>query len=578
MQRKWKRRWQRLTTIVLPPVAVGLMLLSTYSPALANPTGGTVASGSAAIQTSGNTMTINQSSNKAIINWQNFSIASGEKVQFIQPGATSVALNRVIGNNASSIYGTLTANGKVYLINPNGILFAHGSSVNVGGLVASTLNIADSDFLNGKYTFSGNGGSVINQGNITATNEAVFFGPQVANEGVIAAKVAGLAAGSKVSLDFSGDSLLNVSVDTAMAGNSVTNSGSILADGGLVVMTTGTKDALLSTVVNNSGVIRAQTVDTTGGVIKLIGGTIHVGGTLDASAPKGGDGGFIETSGGVVQGADGTKVTTLAASGKAGTWLIDPTNFTISSGGAAQTGSGIGADTLATSLASGNVTLATDNTSGSNAGDINVNSAVTWDSANTLTLSAYRNININSSITATNAGGKLSLLYNQGGSGGDYYIHAPVNLQAGPNFSTKYGSAAAITWTVITALGTAASSNDGTLQGIQGNLSGHYFLGANIDASATSTWNSAGFTPIGNNSSANFTGSFDGGGHTISGLTINRPSTTCAGLFGATSSTADIRNVGLVDGSVTGGSNVGSLVGNNQGRVTNSYNGGSVSG
>ncbi|MDR7869080.1 MAG: YDG domain-containing protein [Sporomusaceae bacterium] len=300
MQRKWKRRWQRLAKTVMPPVAAGMLMLGAYGPAWAAPSGGTVTGGAATIATSGATTTVTQTTNRAAINWQSFGIAAGEAVTFVQPSASAVALNRVVGSSASNIHGRLSATGKVFLINPNGILFAPGAQVNVGGLVASTLNMADGDFMNGKYVFTknGNAGSVVNQGTITAGDHAVLIGPQVRNEGVIAARVAALAAGDRVSLDFSGDKLLNVTVDTAAAGSSVANSGTITADGGLVVMTAGTKDALLNTVVNNSGVIRAQSVNNVNGVIRLEGNTAINSGVLDASGRAAGQtGGTVKVLG-----------------------------------------------------------------------------------------------------------------------------------------------------------------------------------------------------------------------------------------------------------------------------------------
>jgi len=147
MQRKWQRRWQRLIRMIVSPVTSGILLLGGCTAAYANPTGGVVTGGSALITTKNSTMTIQQNTNKTIINWQRFDIAKNETVQFIQPDVSSIALNRVEGNDASSIYGSLNANGRVFLINPHGILFAAGAQVNVGGLVASTLTMGDSDFI-----------------------------------------------------------------------------------------------------------------------------------------------------------------------------------------------------------------------------------------------------------------------------------------------------------------------------------------------------------------------------------------------------------------------------------------------
>ncbi len=565
MQRKWRRNWQRLAKTVLPPVAAGLLLLGACGPAGAAPTGGVVTGGAATIATSGATTTVTQTTNRASINWQSFGIGAGEAVNFVQPSASAVALNRVVGNSASNIYGTLTANGKVYLVNPNGILFAPGAQVNVGGLVASTLNISDSDFLSGKYVFAKNGsaGAVINQGGITAGDHAVFIGPQVKNEGTVAARVVGLTAGAKVSLDFSGDKLLNVTVDTAAAGSSVTNSGSITAPGGLVLMTTGTMDALLNTVVNNSGVIRAQTVSTERGVIKLIGSTVNVGGTLDASAPQGGDGGFIETSGASVNIAPDTKITTAAPTGKIGKWLLDPTDITVDFG-------------MASAIMSylGNTDCELNAT-----GSINVNAPITW-SANELAFIATNDININAVLTAN---GTARLYLGTGGGKVNMGRNADGTFKGRVDFPGRSGSGFFMinlkNYTVINLLGAAGSTTGTDLQGINGNVAGYYALGADIDASATSGWNSgAGFVPLGDPYTATaFTGIFEGLGHTIGNMTV-KPATASVGLFGTNQGT--IRNVGLTNITAVGAgtSYVGGLAAYNTGSIANTYVTGTVSG
>ncbi|MEO5606512.1 MAG: filamentous hemagglutinin N-terminal domain-containing protein, partial [Polaromonas sp.] len=137
----------------------------------AQPVGGVVSAGSAIIGGTAGNMTITQATPNVVINWQSFGIKAGESVQFVQPGSSSVALNRVIGADPSSILGSLTANGKVFLVNPNGVLFGRGASVNVGGLVASTLAISDANFMAGNYQFSGAGtGTILNQGTINAAD------------------------------------------------------------------------------------------------------------------------------------------------------------------------------------------------------------------------------------------------------------------------------------------------------------------------------------------------------------------------------------------------------------------------
>lgn len=589
MQRKWKRRWQRLAESVLPPVAAGMLLLSAINaPVYANPTGGTVASGGATISTSGNTMTVNQSTHKTIINWQSFGIGSGETVNFVQPGANSVALNRVIGNNPSAIYGTLTANGKVFLVNPNGILFAAGSQVNVGGLVASTLNIADDNFLSGNYVFSGNGGAIVNRGNIAATSEAVFLGPQVANEGVVAAKVVGLGAGSRVSLDFAGDKLLSLTVDTGAAGGSAANSGTITANGGTVIMSAGTADALLGTVVNNTGVIRAQRIDNEGGVIKLLGGTVNVAGTLDASAPRSGDGGFIETSGDKVKIADSAIILTKSAYGKNGKWLIDPTDFTIAAVGGDVTGAFL-SNYLNTQ---GDYEVQSSGGSSGTNGDINVNDAITWNSNNTLTLTAAHDININNAITANGANADLVLNY-----GHDYNIRTKASYSGaviGPDgwpaaqTDTSGGVYGSVNFTnsanadgltingenyrLIHSMAELAALDDGTTPA--DTATGKFALARNLDAAGT-TYSASGGTYYGVIN--NLSGTLAGLGHTISNLTINAPTTPNVGLVGKALAGSTIRDLGLVDASVTGRNYLGALLGDgNNTAIKNVYATGSV--
>ena len=209
------------------------------------PTGGVVTSGAASISQTSNAMTVNQSSNAAILNWQNFSIGAGNSVQFVQPSASAVALNRVIGNRASEILGSLSANGRVMLVNQNGILMGSGAQVDTGGFMASTLNIKDSDFLAGKYIFdianntNGTAGNIINNGRInTPSGYAVLIAPQVTNNGFIAARAGTVAigAGNKVSLDMLGDGLISLKVDQAALNAAIVNSGTITANGGTVLL------------------------------------------------------------------------------------------------------------------------------------------------------------------------------------------------------------------------------------------------------------------------------------------------------------------------------------------------------
>ncbi|WP_454775319.1 YDG domain-containing protein [Janthinobacterium tructae] len=570
----------------LTSMAAALML-GYGSLALAGPTGGTVVAGQATINGAPGATVIKQGSQNAVINWAGFNVGKGESVQFQQPNSNAVALNRVLGSDGTTILGNLSANGKVFIVNPNGVLFGQGASVNTAGLVASTLDINNADFMAGKYQFSGNGtGKVLNQGSISAPGGYVaLLGANVSNEGTIQARLGSvaLAAGRAITLDVAGDGLLNVAVNAGAVGALVNNGGMIRADGGSVVLTAQAAGDLLKTVVNNTGVIEAQTIDTRSGTIKLLGdmqsGTVNAGGTLDASAPGGGNGGFVDTSAAHVKIDDALKVTTASSKGLTGTWLIDPTDYTIAASGGDQTGA-----FYTNALKSTSVQIQSISGGSGTLGDINVNDTISW-SANQLKLTAQNNININQPLRGSGMA-SLALEYGQSGvaSGNlsTYNVKAEVDLPSGLNFSTKLGSdtVTATTYMVINSLGAATSTSGTDLQGLKNALSGNFVLGANIDASGTANtavWGANGFTPIGTKA-VPFTGQFDGLGHVVTSLNSSTStSATAASLFGATSATANLRNIGIVapviSSSIASGAYgyVSGLVGLNNGKVNNAY-------
>jgi filamentous hemagglutinin family protein len=400
-------------SFVMTALAFALMM-SFATNVTALPTGGVTSAGVASISSDAGSTTITQSTQNAAINWQSFSIGQSEAVHFVQPNSSSVALNRVLGADPSNLLGSLSANGKVFLVNPNGILFGKSAQVNVGGLVASTLNISDADFMAGNYKFYGAGsGAVLNQGSITTHVDAsyvVMLGANVSNDGTIVARLGSvaLAAGTAVTLDVAGDGLLNVTVDQGAVNALIQNSGLIQADGGLVLMTAQAAGNLLTSAINNSGVIQAQTMVNHNGTIKLLGdmqrGNVNVGGTLDASAPNSGNGGFIETSAAHVQIANDAKITTLAATGLTGTWLIDPVDFTIAAIGGDITGALLGSNLLLSSV----IISSSSGVNGVN-GDIIVNDPVSWAMGTTLTLNAVHDVIVNAPITAVAATSTISL-------------------------------------------------------------------------------------------------------------------------------------------------------------------------
>ena len=286
------------------------------------PTGGRITSGQGAITQSGAQMNVSQQSDKLIADWSTFNIGRDARVSFLQPGATSVALNRILDQNPSLIFGSLTSNGRIFLLNPSGIIFGQSARVDVGSLVASSLSLSDDDFLSGKYTFSntGNAGAIINQGAIrTAEGGTVaFLSPHVANEGSIAASggTVAMAAGNRIDLDFTGDGLLSFTVEQGAIDAQIANAGLIKADGGAVILTAKAADELTKAVVNHEGVIEATGMSARGGriILDADGGQTTVSGTLDASSPAG-QGGTVMATGERVLVKSGARLNASGATG-----------------------------------------------------------------------------------------------------------------------------------------------------------------------------------------------------------------------------------------------------------------------
>jgi filamentous hemagglutinin family protein len=300
-------------------------------PAHSNPQGGQVVGGSASIATQGSTTTITQTTDRAVINWNTFNIGSGETTRFIQPNAGSIALNRVTGGlGPSTINGTLTANGQVWIINPAGILIGNGAVVNTAGFLATTSDIKNSDFMAGRYNFIIPGqpdASVVNLGTITATNSgfAALVAPGVRNSGTITARFGkiSLASANAFSLDFYGDSLITLGVGDSIAGQVkdvatgqtldalVKNEGLLKANGGKVELTAVAARQVVDSVINNKGVIEARSIGHRNGMIvlgaatsktKVAGApvqTVKVSGTLNVSGKK--TGGTVKVTGEAIE-------------------------------------------------------------------------------------------------------------------------------------------------------------------------------------------------------------------------------------------------------------------------------------
>src|SRR5512132_1292387 len=308
------------------------------APAVAGPEGGTVGGGAATIQGQGGpAVIVNQTSNSAIINWNTFNIGVKESVRFNQSGAASVVLNRVTGGlGPSEILGTLTANGRVFVINRDGILFGPNAVVNTAGFLATTHDIKNSDFMAGRYNFNIPGrpdASSVNQGRITATSGgfAALVAPGVRNTGTITATLGtvALVSGNGFTLDLYGDKLITLAVGDQIASkvidvstgkplkSLVSNEGKIRANGGRVELTAAAARTVVDSVINTSGVITANSIGRRNGMIVLSAAT-------GASKPAGAPTQTVKSSG------------TLAAAGKkkgteGGTILVTGENIKLAS-------------------------------------------------------------------------------------------------------------------------------------------------------------------------------------------------------------------------------------------------------
>ncbi|NOY67926.1 MAG: filamentous hemagglutinin N-terminal domain-containing protein, partial [Deltaproteobacteria bacterium] len=256
----------------------------------------------------GKTTTFNQTADKVFNKVGSYNIGVDELHNYIQPSASSVFVQRVMGEDPSSILGQLSANGQVWIMNPSGVMIGSEARINTAGFMASSLVMGEDDFFAGRYDLSqeGEGGYVINKGDITVNNGgyAILAGASVVNDGHITAPDGEvvLSAGRRMSFDMNGDGLINFNVDEKTAAtivgpdgtdltSAVLNSGDISA--ARVEMTAKARRDIFDAVVNNTGVVEAASVETgEGGVIRLVGGDegdVVNTGTLDASGTTGGD-------------------------------------------------------------------------------------------------------------------------------------------------------------------------------------------------------------------------------------------------------------------------------------------------
>lgn len=326
------------------PLAVVLILafgLMQVCPAFAAPQLLGVDAGDVSSETDGN-VTNASASDRSVSNWD-FDIWENEVFNLTQPSAQAVALFRDFTGDASHIFGSLNATGRLFLLNTNGVLFGQNAAVNVGGLVASTLDMSNSDFLSGKYKFAqagANAAAVVNQGLIQAADGGfvTLLGGAVKNEGTIIANFGSvdLAAGKTATVDIDGSGLVSVAVDESVTSqvydsegntlkNQIENSGTIQANGGYVQLTARAAESAFDNVINHSGVVEAQSVSVQNGMIVFDGGDagiVSVTGTVDASGRDAGEtGGTVQILGDKVALYNGASVDVSGTNG-GGTALI----------------------------------------------------------------------------------------------------------------------------------------------------------------------------------------------------------------------------------------------------------------
>ena len=304
------------------PLAIAVMLACTGA-SMANPTAPQVAAGAASFQTSGNTLTVTNAPG-TIINWQSFSIGAGELTRFQQQSALSAVLNRVTGSDPSSILGALTSNGRVFLVNPHGIVFGQGAVINTAGFIASTLNISDADFLAGRLRFEGGGhGALKNAGTIQAGGDIFLVGPQIENSGLIRSDNGSvmLAAGQSLTisspdahgvqfaLQAPADAALNLGIldarnAAAMFAGTLRHSGEIRAASASVdasgrVILAAQQDA----IIDGHAVINVDNSAGRGGTVRITGERVGLFDNATVTA-RGAAGGGEILVGGDVQGAN----------------------------------------------------------------------------------------------------------------------------------------------------------------------------------------------------------------------------------------------------------------------------------
>lgn len=477
-----KKQWTHKLTVM---VLLAMALSGTAVQAM--PSGGDIRSGQGSISQDGKNMTVLQNSDRMAIDWTKFDIAKDETVRYAQPDRNAISLNRVTGSQQSVIAGNLNANGNVVLVNPNGVVFTKNSSVDVGGLVASTARLNDEamkNFGNGKDSLGlsldkDSTASVINEGQIKAQGGLVaLHAANVENKGTITNEggTLAMAAAKSLTLSAADDDKLNFTVDGDLAKAQALNSGSLKADGGYVVMTAKSAGDVLSTVVNNSGTIEAKTLrKNEKGQILLDGGDngqVEVSGTLDASGTEEGqdagsikaigqktivhdgtqllargnvNGGTIETSGDVLNLGNSLNIDAKGITGKAGEWLLDPLDVIIADNDPTTTSNYENSEkkTAADSdFTNGSASIGYNDPDATTANASSVNSAVTWISTDMVEKMLNAGTNVTIQAAATNGSANIIVKNDIDKTAGDdatFTLDAMRNITVNGNITSTAG-------------------------------------------------------------------------------------------------------------------------------------------
>lgn len=580
MQRRTRARSTPVAqTAISQACAVVTLWLATLHAANAGtlPQGGQFVAGTGSISTNGSALTVTQSTARGVIDWNSFSIGSGNQVTF--DNGTGATLNRVTGANASSILGSLSATGSLYVINPQGVVIGSSGVVSTGGrFVASTLDVDNTAFMNGgALTLTGtSNNNVVNLGKIGSTQGDVFLiaAGEVRNAGSISAPqgTAELAAGRQILLQDSSTGR-QVFVQTGSKGT-VLDSGTIAA----AQVSLQAADGNVYALSGNHDAIRATSTATRGGHVWLVAdtGTVELPQAITATNADG-SGGTVDTVAGTLTFCNCTPTVT------AGSWNITMPSYKIADTAAAAFSRSLSAGTSINVQTTG---------AGGAEGDINVAANLAWSGNASLALNALRAVTIGSGKTIANTGGgNLTLradatgIDNGGGvlsvgtidwskSTGIVGLYSDMNGTFVPG--TLLGNAAWImpgreTGIVsqITAYRLVNTVND--LQNVSQNLAGNYALGRDIEVNGS-------MNTLGGATGTALTGQFDGLGHVIDGA-----STSTAGVFFRIGSSGVVRNLGVTNGSISFGHcyadacTTGLLTQENDGLIARAYSTGYLS-